>query len=72
MLGIYPERLQSNIVWFRLLRESCSLFGVLAELLKGVDESQIGGQVGLVGFQLWGEVCGEVSPRLWREWGGSL
>jgi hypothetical protein len=39
--------------------------------LLDVDESQIGGQVGLVGFQLRGEVCGgEVSRRLWREWEG--
>jgi hypothetical protein len=56
MLGIYPERLQSNIIQFRLLRESCSLFGGVVELLNDVDESQIGGQVGLVGFQLWEEV----------------
>jgi hypothetical protein len=68
MLGIYSERLQSNTVWFRLLRESCPLFGVLVELLNDVDENQIGGQVGLVGLQLWGEV----SRRLWREWGGGL
>jgi hypothetical protein len=68
MLEIYPERLQSNTVWFQLLRESCSLFGVLVELLNVIDESQIGSHVGLVGFQLWGEVCGgEVSRRLWRE-----
>jgi hypothetical protein len=46
---------------------------VLVELLNDVDESQIGGQVGLVGFQLREEVCGgEVSRRLWREWGGGL
>jgi hypothetical protein len=46
---------------------------MLAELSNDVDESQIGGQVGLVEFQLWAEVYGgEVSRRLWKEWGGGL
>jgi hypothetical protein len=40
---------------------------VLVELLNDYDESQVGGQVGLVGFQLWGEVYGrEVSQTLER------
>jgi hypothetical protein len=36
-------------------------------LLNGVDKSQVGDQVELVGLQLWGEVCcGEVSRRLFK------
>jgi hypothetical protein len=41
-------------------------------LLNVIGESQIDSHVGLVGFQLWGEVCGEVCQRLWRERGGGL